>query len=165
MNPVRVTPPDGPVVGLEALKDHLRVVGTHDDAKIESLEAAAVAHLDGWRGVLGRCILPQEWAVEYPGAGKWRLPFPDVTEVSAENAESEAIDAVLSHDAIGSLVEIGEAATVTLKAAMPDDALEVVRMAVKIWVKARYDDVEGPALVAADAAFHALIGPLRRVRT
>lgn len=164
MTPTRVTPPAGPVVSLADLKAHLRVVGDHDDAQITALEAACVAHLDGWRGVLGRCILPQQWQVSYPGAGVWPLPFPDVTAVEAIDGAGDPVDAVLSHDSLGSCVEIGEAATVTLTAALPEDALASVQMAIKVWVKARYDDAEGPAMVAADAAFQALIGALRWVK-
>ena len=164
MNPIRVTAPAGPVVTLADLKTHLRVVGDHDNAHITSLEAAAVAHLDGWRGVLGRCILEQQWAVTYPEAGVWRLPFPDVTAVTAIDGSGDPVDATLKHDSLGALVEINEPATVTLTAALPEDALASVQVAIKIWVKARYDDAEGPAMVAADAAFQALIGALRSVR-
>ena len=164
MNPILVTPPAGPVVDLPVLKEHLRVVGNHDDARIEALEKACVAHLDGWRGVLGRCLLEQQWRVEYPSEGLWRLPFPDVTSVAAINGDNAPVPAVLSHDSIGSLVKLEEAATVTLTAALPEESLYAVETAIKIWVMARYDNAEGPALAAADAAFQALISPLRMVK-
>ena len=164
MTPIRVTPPAGPVVDLHVLKEHLRVVGNHDDSVIEALERACVAHLDGWRGVLGRCIQQQSWRVDYPGAGRWRLPLPDVTQVTATNGGGDPIDAVLGSDSLGSYVEIGEAATVTLTAALPADALPAVEVAIKIWVQARYDGAEGGAKAAADNAFAALTNPLRWVR-
>lgn len=158
MNPIRVTPPTGPVVSLPDLKAHLRVVGDHDDAHITALESACVAHLDGWRGSLRRCILEQEWQVSYPRAGVWRLPFPDVTAVTAVDGAGNPVDAELSHDALGSRVDIGEAATVTLTAALPADSIEAVRAAIKLWVGAQYDGSDVPA------AFHALVNTLRWVR-
>ena len=82
MIPTRVTPPAGPVVTVADLKADLGIVGTHDDMRLAALEAAAVAHLDGWRGILGRCIMPQSWRIEYGCAGRHRLPFGDVTEVT-----------------------------------------------------------------------------------
>lgn len=158
MTPIRVTPPAGPVVPLPDLKAHLRVVGDHDDAHIVALEAAAVAHLDGWRGALGRCLLEQAWQVSYPGAGVWRLPFPDVTAVTAVDAAGDPVDADLSHDALGSRVEIGEAAVVTLTAALPADSIDAARVAIKLWVGAQYDGSDVPA------AFDALVNTLRWVR-
>lgn len=158
MNPIRVTPPASPVVALAALKEHLRVVGEHDDAHITALEQAAVAHLDGWRGVLGRCILPQQWQVAYTGAGVWRLPFPDVTEVSAVDGDGNAVEATLSQDAISSIVTLETAAVVTLTAALPEDALEAVRLAIMVWVQAHYDGLDVPN------AFFALIEPIRVIR-
>ena len=158
MNPVRVTPPAGPVVSLPDLKAHLSVVGDHHDAHIAALESACVAHLDGWRGALGRCILEQEWQVSYPAAGVWRLPFPDVTAVTAVDGAGDPVDAVLSHDALGSRVEIGKAAVVTLTAALPADSIEAARVAIKLWVGAQYDGSDVPA------SFDALVNTLRWVR-
>ncbi|MBB4207278.1 head-tail connector protein [Roseinatronobacter bogoriensis] len=168
MTPIRVTPPAGPVVPLPDLKAHLRVVGNHDDVHIAALEAAAVAHLDGWRGALGRCILEQAWQVSYPGAGVWRLPFPDVTAVTAVDGAGDPVDAALSHDALGSRVEIGEAAVVTLTAALPDDALPAIDVAIKLLVQHWYDNgtavVTGTIATELPLAFSALIGPLRWIR-
>jgi hypothetical protein len=79
-HPVRVAAPQGELVSLGVLKDHLGVVGAHDDARIAALLAAAVAHLDGWRGALGRCILTQSWRVDYDDEGTHLLPFPDVSD-------------------------------------------------------------------------------------
>lgn len=158
MTPIRVTPPAGPVVPLADLKAHLRVVGNHDDAHITALEAACVAHLDGWLGVLGRCILPQSWRLSYPGAGVWPLPFPDVTAVEAIDGAGDPVDAILGHTRLGAHVEISQPATVTLTAGLPSESLEAVRAAIKVWVQAQYDNTDVPA------AFDRLIGPLRRVR-
>ena len=59
--PALVTPPSGAVVTLAAAKAHLRVDHDLDDSAIGALIAAAEAHLDGYGGILGRCLLTQTW--------------------------------------------------------------------------------------------------------
>lgn len=157
-NPVRTTAPASPVVSVSDLKQHLRVDGTDSDDVIAALEAAAVAHLDGYRGILGRCIAEQEWAVTYDCAGIYRLPLPDVSAV-----EVDAGTATLEQDALGAKVTITEAATVTMTCAMPDDAMDAVKAAIRIWVQKRFDGLTGPEGDAFDAAFDAVVAPLRRV--
>lgn len=55
MRLVVVTPP-APVVLLADAKAHLRVLGGHDDARIQLLIDAATAVLDGRQGILGRVL-------------------------------------------------------------------------------------------------------------
>ncbi|MDP2358014.1 MAG: head-tail connector protein [Beijerinckiaceae bacterium] len=93
--PVLVTPPAAPPVSLEEAKAHLRVDHDEENALIEALIAAATAHLDGWTGILGRCLVTQTWRQdlrEFPAGGTIRLPFPapgsvSVTYYDAANAE------------------------------------------------------------------------------
>lgn len=157
--PVRVTAPSAPVVVLSDLKAHLRVDGTDSDAMIEGLEKVAVAHLDGYRGILGRCIHSQEWSVTYDAAGTYRLPLPDVSAivVSAGTAELET-------DCLGAKVTITEAATVKMTCALPADALDAIRHAIRLWVQKRFDGLTGPEGQAFDDAFDALVTPLRWTR-
>lgn len=86
MHPFLVTPPTGDVVPLDAeLRRHCRVDGTDDDAVIASNVAAAVSHLDGYTGALGRCILAQRWAVPVPETvDTVVLPFPDCRAFTVE---------------------------------------------------------------------------------
>ena len=65
--PVRVAGPDGQAVTTELAKTHLRVDGPDEDILIASLIAAATEHLDGYHGILGRCIAPQSWRQDYAG--------------------------------------------------------------------------------------------------
>ncbi len=167
MVPVRVTAPVGPVVSLDDLKEHLRVDHDADDALITAYEAAAMAYLDGWRGRLGRCILSQQWAVTYEEAGTYRLPFPDVSAVSAVDADEAAIDVTLTHDATGSWVEIASAGTVTMTAALPDDALGTVVMAIKLLVGHWYanrESVVAGSVTNLPLAFDALAGSISVAR-
>lgn len=65
-----VTGPATPPVSLEEAKLHLRVDTADDDTLIEGLIDAAVAHLDGYSGVLGRAMIAQTWELSldhFPG--------------------------------------------------------------------------------------------------
>lgn len=162
MTPRRTRAPAWPLVSLIDLKDHLRVDGDHDDALIISLERAAVAHLDGWRGLLGRCIKQQTWEVDFPGAGRWRLPLPDVISV-----EASAGTVTLVHDTLGSLVELSEAATISMVAAMPEETLDAVRLIVRLLVGHWYEHreaVTAGALKDTPLAVNALLAPIRWTR-
>ncbi len=112
MIPRLVTAPSQAPVTLEELKRDVRAEGfTDDDALLSSKIDAAVAELDGYAGLLGRCIVTQTWAVDHAAWSDIRLPFPDVASVTvtwfdAEGAEQDVDsgDVVLIHDARGALV-------------------------------------------------------------
>lgn len=159
MAPILVTPPSAPLVALADLKAHLGVNFADDDALIQSLEKAAVAHLDGWRGILGRCIKQQVWAVSFGCAGCHRLPFPDVASVVVD-----AGDVVLSQDALGSRVEITEPTTVTMTIKAPDDVAEIAGLAVKMLVAHWYANREAVGvggLQEMPFAVNRLLAPIR----
>lgn len=160
--PVRVVAPQEAVVDLSDLKIHLRVDGDAEDLLIAAYERAAVSHLDGYRGILGRCILSQQWEVTYSQAGLYRLPLPDVTHVTAS-----AGTATLTHDCLGSMVCLTEGATITLTAALPEDALDTVRQAIRLlvahWYANREAVVTGTTSGELPLAVAMLIGPIRRV--
>lgn len=136
---IRVTPPAAPVVSLLDMKEHLRVLHDDEDILIQSLTDAAVSWLDGWDGVLGRCIMPQTWRISPAdlGAG-FRLP--DASEVVAEPD--------------GSLV---------VTCAMPAEKLPSVKQAVKLLVGHWYQNREavGERMEAQPMAVRALLEPLR----
>jgi uncharacterized phiE125 gp8 family phage protein len=176
MNPVRITPPALPVVDLNDLKAHLRVMHSDEDALIHSMQNAAVAHLDGYHGILGRCIMPQTWRETFTGWGDLRLALPDVTEATvtyldAEGDEQPADEAELRHDALGSYVTASgpqtDRVTVTYDCAIPESALPAVQAAVKLLVGHWYENREGVVMGSAPAsiplAFDALLSPVRRV--
>lgn len=134
MTPIRTEAPDGPLVSVADLKAHLRVDGDHDDSLIEAYERAALAHLDGWRGVLGRCVQSQKWTVTFDEAGRHRLPFPDVTEVVAVNGNGNPVEVQLCPAGQDWSVRLTAPAMVTMTTGLPEDALEAVVMAVKLLV-------------------------------
>lgn len=64
LTPVLVTPPATLAVTLAEVKDHLRIEHDDHDGKLTALIRAAVDHLDGWRGTLGRALITQGWRVD-----------------------------------------------------------------------------------------------------
>lgn len=158
MTPVLVTPPVGQVVELPELKAHLRVDHDDDDILIASLEMAAVAHLDGWTGILGRCILPQTWAVNLP-AGCHVLPFPDVTG-AVRDIDGVAQPVDVKRTGSGYQVDLAEPAVLSFSCAMPPRVLPSVRVAVKLWVAEVYERREAGS-AGSDRAYQALVTALR----
>lgn len=158
MTPVLVTPPVGPVVDLIELKQHLRVDHGDDDALIASLQLAAVAHMDGWTGILGRCILAQTWAVDLP-AGCHVLPFPDVT-AAVTIVEGTEVPLDLTRGPSGYQVTLDEAATVQFSCQMPAEVLPAVQVAVKMWVAEAYERREAGS-AGSGKAFQAIASALR----
>lgn len=65
LRPVLVAPPELLPVSLVETKGHLRVDHSDDDTLIEGLIGAATDHLDGWTGILGRCLVEQTWRQDF----------------------------------------------------------------------------------------------------
>lgn len=83
LRPVRKTAPAAMPVTVPEVKANSRISGTVDDVLIGALIASAVDHLDGWSGILGRCLIEQVWTYSlrsWPAYGV-ALPFPDVSSV------------------------------------------------------------------------------------
>jgi uncharacterized phiE125 gp8 family phage protein len=164
--PVRVAGPAGPVVSTAALRAHLRVDGSHDDATIAALHDAAVAYLDGPRGILGRCIRPQTWQVTVTGPGPHLLPMPDVTSVIA-TAGGDPAGAEVMHSARGSYVTLPSVETeavLTFVCGMPEDLQPVAEAVVKLLVGHWYEHreaVAASAMAEVPLAVDMLIGAIR----
>jgi uncharacterized phiE125 gp8 family phage protein len=96
---VVIDPPAGDLVSLDEAKAHLRVDVDDDNDYIEALVAAAVAHIDGPAGWLGRALLTQtlEWRGDEFGTCDIRLPFPPVTEVlSVKYDDDDGVEQTVS---------------------------------------------------------------------
>ena len=136
MIPTLVTAPSSELMSLVDMKLHLRVDDDEEDDLIVQLMRGAVAHLDGWKGVLSRCILPQTWSVAGV-VGVNVLPFPDVTEARVDGAAVEVVNTGL-----GPCVTLDEAATVEFDCALPEVELARVRIIVKLLVAHWFENRE-----------------------
>lgn len=64
--PELVTAPTAKCVTLDDARAHLREDGTEENALIDAAIAAAVGHLDGYGGILGRALMKQTWRQYLP---------------------------------------------------------------------------------------------------
>lgn len=168
--PVLVTPPSAPVVSLGDLKAFLRVDHNDEDLVIQSLHDAAVAHLDGWRGVLGRAIRSQVWRVTVEGPGPHLLPMPDVTAVTATaGGNPVAVAEALTFRGVEvNLPEGTVDAVVTFTCEMPAQQRAAAETAVKLlvghWYEHREAVVTGTIATELPMAVDMLVGALRWAR-
>jgi uncharacterized phiE125 gp8 family phage protein len=97
--PILVTPPAELPVSTDECKTHAIVDFDDDDALIGGLISAAVAKLDGYQGILGRCIVNQTWRQDLPRfLREIRLPVPDVSDVVVKYRDSDGAEQTVSGD-------------------------------------------------------------------
>lgn len=172
--PKLITPAVAMPVSLGDIKAHCRVDFDDDDLLLTGFVLAATAHLDGFRGILGRAIMPQTWQQDFPSWGKLRLALPDVGTVSVvgilDGVETAADSVELLVDGLGAYVVAAgvhaDKVRVTYEVALPDDALPVVVMAVKMLVAHWYSNREAvtrEGLKETPMAVDRLLGSLRLV--
>lgn len=90
-----ITPPV-PVITTDEAKDHLRILTDDEDALVDTLVAAATAHIDGPDGWLGRAIGVQTLECYLPAFGctSIGLPYPpaiDITEISYVDTDGATV--------------------------------------------------------------------------
>ncbi len=185
--PVLVTPPATLPITVGEAKQHARFDSNHEDDVFAALISTAVAHLDGWSGILGRCIMPQTWAQSFdafPAGDTLRLPFPDVTTVSVTYRDSANAQQTLPTasyglfaDASGSFLALADGALwpttyarrdavrVEFTAGLPAASLPAVRAAICMLVAYWFENREAVTMGQGSEmpmAVSALISPLRR---
>lgn len=158
MTPYLVTPPASLPVTVAEARDHCRVDHTDEDAMLTAYISAAVAHLDGWRGVLGRAIMPQTWAVTVDDAGDYVLPMPDVTA-----AEIDGTALTITPTALGPQVTTEAAGVVQFTCGLPAEQMPAAKAAILLLVGHWFANREaaGAQLVEVPMAADMLIGALR----
>ncbi len=107
MRVYRLSPPATLPVSLAEAWAHLRLdpsgspLAHPEDALINLQLAAATDHLDGWAGVLGRCMITQTWCAEFarPGEfGQFKIEMPVASIVSVEKLVDGAYETVPPSD-------------------------------------------------------------------
>lgn len=150
----RVSPPTVEPVSLAEAKAWLRYDDSDQDTLINSLIATATAWLDGWDGILGRCLIEQQWRfmpAALPSCGRLRLPFPDCSAVTIEAAESESGPfATVAGLTVGEPWNCGGGAEVTL------DGLGNVSAALKVF-RVSFKTGFGPAVTDVPASLREAI--------
>jgi uncharacterized phiE125 gp8 family phage protein len=115
--PVLISPPSQTPVTLEEVKAQAVVDFGDDDALLTTLLEAAVSHLDGFAGVLGRAMVTQTWRVQH---SRWsrdiHLPVPDVSAVAITYADTDGDEQTVAPEhiriyptATGTMVQIRSA--------------------------------------------------------
>jgi uncharacterized phiE125 gp8 family phage protein len=96
--PVLITPPVEKPVSRSEVKQHCRVDHTDDDALIDGFIDSAIGLLDGWSGLLGRCLISQVWAFQRRTwfSGCLVIPYPDVTNVVIKYRDADDAEQTLS---------------------------------------------------------------------
>lgn len=179
--PELITPP-AELLTLPEVKAHLDVDGSHHDTLIQGYVAAAVDWLDGWNGVLGRCILTQTWATRHAALEDLDLPFPDVvsavvTYLDAAGATQTVAPAdyrVRTEHGCGRLIFTEGFSAPALKSGR-DDAVTVsavygrptappaLKVAALAIVSAHYDAEKNGTSFAMPAMVDQMIAPWRRL--
>lgn len=200
--PILVTPPDALPVTLDEAKKHLReatydadgeVLPSDDDPLIEGLLRAAVSYLDGWAGILGRCLVEQTWRQDFDRFDcpmrVALVPVTEIVSITYRNGEGQVATIAASNYAVvtdadgpriywdrafsapSGLYEQG-AVSVTYKAGYRDgeDGNSTVPAALKVaillLVGTWFDNREATVsttLSELPFAVNALIAPFRRI--
>jgi len=189
LKPIRTEEPATTPVSLDELKAQLRVQSNDENVVLQSYLDAATGWLDGYAGVLGRCLISQGWSLSFPAFDVClRLPFPDVSEVTisyvdlAGSAQTvDENDYQLLEDAAGAFVTFvagfavpstfmrPDAVTVTIVAGYGDGAGDVpapLRSAILLYAAHLYrnrEAVSADTLTAIPLGVDALIQPFRRM--
>ena len=167
LSPVLVTAPTAQPISLADAKLHLRVDGEDEDGLIQAQIEAATAYLDGYTGILGRCLMPQTWSQEYEVAnGDLVLPLGPVASVTSVTGSFTGYR--LLKDGRGHFLRLNDGA------AWPDGAVTVqfvagadtvpspIKAAILLHIGTLYENRETMAeRVSPTRAFEALIAPYR----
>ena len=79
------TAPAAKPVTVAQVKANSRIDAVDDDALLELLIDAAISHLDGYTGVLGRCMISQTWELYYDEFPReaLKIPLGDIQSVTS----------------------------------------------------------------------------------
>jgi uncharacterized phiE125 gp8 family phage protein len=119
LKPIRTVAPAATIISSTEAKAQADVTYSADDSLIGGLVNAVSELLDGYTGILGRCLVNQTWKVElskWPADFMLHLPFPDVSSItsikywdSAGTQQTVSSDLYALHEGVaGSFVRFKE---------------------------------------------------------
>ncbi len=186
---LKTAPTLTPVTLAEA-KAHCRIDDSDNDGMLEAFIDAATSYLDGYTGILGRCLIEQTWELYYDTfpCGDLRIPLGNLISVTsveyvdpttllyvtwdAANYETDtySLDGwVIPVDAWPTPAETSNAVRVTFKAGYGDAADDVpaaIRQAMLMlighWQENRENVVIDQTAIKLPMAADALLAPFRR---
>jgi len=173
MSLMLITPPLVPVLSLEEAKRHLKVDGDAEDDVIETYIDTATRRLDGEAGLLGRCLIEQEWQFTLDSFPREiRLPLPPTISVDRITYVDRAGDHVTIDPERYHVSGLGTLAGATIRprgswptpagpdpvmieftagfGSEPADVPEQLRQAIRELV-AHFHEIREPAIVGAGA--------------
>ncbi|PLW76808.1 head-tail connector protein [Cohaesibacter celericrescens] len=188
--PIQIVPPSALPLTLIEAKAHCRVDGTDNDDYLTAAIGAAVSYLDGYSGILGKCLMPQTWAQEFD---RWKdFPLclgpvidllsisyfdsngdPQSVDLSTVRIERRVIDTFAALKSVASWPNADFSygpITVTWRAghsdagAVPDAIKQAMKLLVGHWFESREAVVVGTISSELPLAVDALLTPHRRVK-
>lgn len=189
--PVRTAAPAALITTAEA-KAQCRIDSSDEDTLIDALISAAISHLDGYSGVLGRALVTQTWQQDFSGfCDKMRLPVGDliavtsVTYYDTSNAQQTLASSVYTSFADGlgpyltlkpdqswpSIYTRSDAVRVTwtagygAAASVPAAIKQAALLLVSHWYDNRSGVAVGETPTEMPLAVNSLLTPFRRVGT
>jgi hypothetical protein len=72
-----ITPPAAVPVSVDEARAHVSAYGTGNDAILSAMIDAAVSHLDGRAGILGRALIQQTWELSLDEFPRYLVPGAD----------------------------------------------------------------------------------------
>lgn len=145
--PILVTPAEILPVSLDEARAYRRLDAADDDAVITGLIAAATAHLDGWTGVLGRCLVEQVWRQDFDAFARCLpLPLGPVIEISTVTWRNKAGQiATVASSSYSLRTDAGGRSVVRFRDsyALPSDLHEIA--AVSVTYRAGYENIPADA--------------------
>ena len=187
--PVQVAAPESLPLSVAEGKVQCRVDSGDFDDEITALIEAAVSHLDGYSGVLGKCLMPQTWAQQFDCWQDFPLclgPVISITSISYfnDNGDEQTVsDAAfrLERRTVGVFAALKPGAswpsanlsegpiTVTWQAgfadadAVPPSIKQAIKLLIAHWFENREAVIVGSINSKLQMAVENLIEPHRRV--
>ncbi|RWE75256.1 head-tail connector protein [Mesorhizobium sp.] len=147
--PALVTAPATMPVTLAEAKAQMRVDHSDDDTLIASLISAVTDHLDGWTGILGRCLVEQQWRQDFDCFRRCLpLPLGPVSSVLSVKWRNRAgVESAIDENAYSLLLDAGGQAHTRFNDGFtaPGDLAE--KAAVSVTYKAGYPTTDDKSTV------------------